>query len=111
MLFVPGGAFIADFEAVDLFFLYQWVRATGATLLYVSYDFAPQAPYPTAQLQVLQVYLALPTPTPTPNPNPAPNPIPHQAGARLLAGPLGATLPRAWSEGAWARWAEQLRGA
>ena len=59
VLFVPGGAFIADFEAVDLFFLYQWVRATGATLLYVSYDFAPQAPYPTAQLQVLQVYLAL----------------------------------------------------
>lgn len=59
VLFVPGGAFIADFEAVDLFFLYQWVRATGATLLYISYDYAPQAPYPTAQLQVLQVYLAL----------------------------------------------------
>jgi len=52
VLFVPGGAFIADFEAVDLFFLYQWVRATGATLLYLSYDYAPQAPYPTAQLQV-----------------------------------------------------------
>ena len=68
VLFVPGGAFIADFEAVDLFFLYQWVRATGATLLYVSYDFAPQAPYPTAQLQVLQVYLALPNPNPNPTP-------------------------------------------
>ena len=80
MLFVPGGAFIADFEAVDLFFLYQWVRATGATLLYVSYDFAPQAPYPTAQLQVLQVYLALPSPNPNnpnPNPNPSPDPNPN----------------------------------
>ena len=77
MLFVPGGAFIADFEAVDLFFLYQWVRATGATLLYVSYDFAPQAPYPTAQLQVLQVYLALPSPNPNPNPSPNPNPNPN----------------------------------
>ena len=28
-----------------------------------------------------------------------------KAGARLLAGPLGAMLPRAWSEGVWARWA------
>ena len=35
----------------------------------------------------------------------------REAGARLLAGPLGSTLPRAWSEGVWARWAEQLRGA
>ena len=52
-----------------------------------------------------------PYPYPYPYRNPAPNPIPHQAGARLLAGPLGATLPRAWSAGVWARWAEQLRGA
>jgi len=24
ILFVPGGAFVADFEAPDRFFLYQW---------------------------------------------------------------------------------------
>ena len=59
VLFVPGGAFIADFEAPDLFFLYQWVRGTRATLVYVTYRFAPQAPYPSAQLQVLTVYNAL----------------------------------------------------
>lgn len=59
VLFVPGGAFIADFEAPDLFFLYQWVRSTRAALVYVTYRFAPQAPYPSAQLQVLDVYSAL----------------------------------------------------
>ena len=59
MLFVPGGAFIADFEAVDLFFLYQWVREAQATLVYVTYEFAPQAPYPTGMMQVAAVYRAL----------------------------------------------------
>ena len=30
-----------------------------ATLCYVTYEFAPVAPYPTAQVQVLSVYQAL----------------------------------------------------
>ena len=87
ILFVPGGAFIADFEAVDLFFLYKWVREAQATLVYVTYmhltyltistnrspkpsltfhcplvyryEFAPQAPYPTGMMQVAAVYRAL----------------------------------------------------
>ena len=53
ILFVPGGAFIADFEAADLFFLHVWVRRTNATLLYVTYEFAPQAPFPTGMEQVI----------------------------------------------------------
>ena len=44
ILFVPGGAFITDFEAADLFFLHRWVRETRATVAYVSYGFSPQAP-------------------------------------------------------------------
>jgi acetyl esterase/lipase len=59
VLFVPGGAFIADFEAVDLFFLYHWVRETRATVVYTTYEFAPQAPYPVAMTQVAEVYRAL----------------------------------------------------
>ena len=59
VLFVPGGGFIADFEAVDLFFLYHWVRATHCTVVYMSYDFAPQAPYPVAMVQVSAVYQQL----------------------------------------------------
>ena len=50
-------------------------------------------------------------PNPNPNLNPKTSGLEREAGAWLLAGPLGATLPRAWSEGVWARWAEQLRGA
>lgn len=41
-----AGAFISDFEAPDRYFLYKWVRATGAVLVYVTYEFAPQAPFP-----------------------------------------------------------------
>ena len=59
ILFVPGGAFIADFEACDVFFLYKWVREAQATLIYITYEFAPQAPYPTGMLQVAAVYRAL----------------------------------------------------
>mmetsp|Transcript_49284 Transcript_49284/g.122464 ORF Transcript_49284/g.122464 Transcript_49284/m.122464 type:complete len:355 (+) Transcript_49284:1-1065(+) len=59
VLFVPGGAFISDFEAPDRFFLYQWVRATGVVLVYVTYEFAPQAPFPTQVVQVRAVYTAL----------------------------------------------------
>ena len=56
ILFVPGGAFITDFEAADLFFLHRWVRETRATVAYVSYGYSPQAPYPRGQLQVLTAF-------------------------------------------------------
>ena len=56
ILFVPGGAFVADFEAADLFFLCEWVRLANATVVYVTYEFAPQAPYPTGLRQVVAVY-------------------------------------------------------
>ena len=59
VLFIPGGAFIADFEAVDMVFLYKWVREAHATIIYVTYDFAPQAPFPTALKQVAAIYRAL----------------------------------------------------
>ena len=59
ILFVPGGAFITDFEAADLFFLHRWVRETRATVAYVSYGYSPQAPYPRGQLQVLTAFRAL----------------------------------------------------
>ena len=52
VLFVPGGAFVTDFEAADLCFLYGWVRRAGATLVYVTYDFAPEAQFPTSMMQV-----------------------------------------------------------
>eukprot|EP00962_Isochrysis_galbana_P019789 scaffold5772_cov105-Isochrysis_galbana.AAC.1 len=42
IFFVPGGAFICDFEAADYFFLHRWVRQTDAIVVYVSYDYAPQ---------------------------------------------------------------------
>jgi hypothetical protein len=42
VFFVPGGAFICDFEAADYFFLHRWVRQTDAIIVYVSYDYAPQ---------------------------------------------------------------------
>ena len=61
ILFVPGGGFISDFEAPDRFFLYKWVRATSAALVYVTYEFAPQAPFPTQIEQVRAVYSALRT--------------------------------------------------
>ena len=53
ILFVPGGAFVADFEAADLFFLHEWVRRANATVVYVTYEFAPQAPFPTGLEQVI----------------------------------------------------------
>uniref|UniRef100_A0A7S4BWS1 Alpha/beta hydrolase fold-3 domain-containing protein n=1 Tax=Chrysotila carterae TaxID=13221 RepID=A0A7S4BWS1_CHRCT len=59
VMFVPGGAFISDFEAADLFFLYRWVRETDVLLVYASYDFAPQAPYPLPMMCVLRTYRAL----------------------------------------------------
>ena len=59
VLFVPGGAFIADFEAADMFFLAEWVRRADATVVYVTYEFAPQAPYPTGLEQVLAIYRVL----------------------------------------------------
>ena len=58
-MFVPGGGFVADFEAVDLIFLHRWVREAGATVAYVSYPFAPQRPFPAAMLAVLAAYRAL----------------------------------------------------
>ena len=36
----------------DLFFIYRWVREAQATVLYVTYEFAPQAPFPTGIVQV-----------------------------------------------------------
>jgi acetyl esterase/lipase/uncharacterized membrane protein YgcG len=59
VLFIPGGAFVADFEAVDMVFLYKWVREAHCTLIYMTYDFAPQAPFPTALNEVVAVYKAL----------------------------------------------------
>lgn len=59
VLFVPGGAFIADFEAADLFFLHRWVRQTDALVVYLTYDFAPQVPYPGPMLNVALAYRAL----------------------------------------------------
>jgi len=59
ILFIPGGAFISDFEAADLAFLYRWVRETDALVVYVSYNFAPQSPYPAPMLRVFQTYRAL----------------------------------------------------
>ena len=59
VLFVPGGAFIADFEVADNFFLYRWVREARVIVLYATYEFAPQAPYPTGMLQVAAIYRAL----------------------------------------------------
>ena len=38
--------------AVDMVFLYKWVREAHCTLIYMTYDFAPQAPFPTAMMQV-----------------------------------------------------------
>jgi acetyl esterase/lipase len=49
----PTGAFVADFEAADLFFLHEWVRRANATVVYVTYEFAPQAPFPTGLEQVM----------------------------------------------------------
>mmetsp|Transcript_6077 Transcript_6077/g.17062 ORF Transcript_6077/g.17062 Transcript_6077/m.17062 type:complete len:809 (-) Transcript_6077:618-3044(-) len=59
VLFVPGGAFITDFEAADYFFLHRWVRQCEAIVVYVCYDYAPQVPYPGPMLCVLRVYRAL----------------------------------------------------
>ena len=62
---LPTGAFVADFEAADLFFLHEWVRRANATVVYVTYEFAPQAPFPTGLEQVLAShYLCSPLITP-----------------------------------------------
>ena len=50
---------LADFEAADTFFLNEWVRRAAATVVYVTYEFAPQAPFPTGLQQVAAVYTAL----------------------------------------------------
>lgn len=40
-------------------FLYRWVREAHATIIYATYDFAPQSPFPTALHQVATLYRAL----------------------------------------------------
>ena len=59
VLFVPGGGFVTDFEAADLPFLQRWARDARVVVIYVTYAFAPQRPYPQGMLNVLSAYRAL----------------------------------------------------
>ena len=52
-------SFLPRMQPQDLFFLNEWVRKAGATVVYVTYEFAPQAPFPTGLEQVIAVYRAL----------------------------------------------------